>query len=470
MNGQNRNKVAIYIRVSTEEQAIEGQSAQAQEGILKQYCSAYNMEIYDVYTDLGISGKSLKDREGLKRLIEDCSKKKFDLVLVWKISRLSRNLKDLLYVIDILESNNVYFASCSEKFDTATPVGRMTLQLLGSIAEFERNTIIENVRLGLAEFARKGGKASSVLGYDNIEKKLSINKKEADIVRLVFSLYIDNGLNYSAIASHLNNIGCKTKRGSKYRSSSISYIINNPVYIGINRHKIKTEKEYQIRSAHPAIITEDLWNRAQDLSNKHQKKKAGTPSDSISFIVYCMKCNSVLKIFYTVSKGKKYKYLRCCRCSNYVNVEKLEEKVSQAITAVFDDKTLHKTAFSIINRNNSIPDNKGSRLTSIESQLSRLQKLKSHYFNLFEEYKIKDNKLFTERINEIELQINKLEKRKSEQSRSEEATDEENYDAYFSGLKGSISALEPVILKQICSRLIKYIKAYKDQVDIVLYF
>lgn len=245
MNGQNRNKVAIYIRVSTEEQAIEGQSAQAQEGILKQYCSAYNMEIYDVYTDLGISGKSLKDREGLKRLIEDCSKKKFDLVLVWKISRLSRNLKDLLYVIDILESNNVYFASCSEKFDTATPVGRMTLQLLGSIAEFERNTIIENVRLGLAEFARKGGKASSVLGYDNIEKKLSINKKEADIVRLVFSLYIDNGLNYSAIASHLNNIGCKTKRGSKYRSSSISYIINNPVYIGINRHKIKTEKENQ---------------------------------------------------------------------------------------------------------------------------------------------------------------------------------------------------------------------------------
>ena len=96
--------------------------------------------------------------------------------------------------------------------------------------------------------------------------------------------------------------------------------------------------------------------------------------------------------------------------------------------------------------------------------------MKSHYFNLFEEYKIKDNKLFTERINEIELQINKLEKRKSEQSRSEEATDEENYDAYFSGLKGSISALEPVILKQICSRLIKYIKAYKDQVDIVLYF
>ncbi|HEX3029417.1 MAG TPA: recombinase family protein, partial [Clostridia bacterium] len=102
---------AIYIRVSTEEQAEEGQSVAAQEETLRQYCNAYGIEIYDIYTDLGLSGKRLKGRASLSRLMEDCIRKCFNLVLVWKISRLSRNLKDLLYLIELFERNNVHFTS-----------------------------------------------------------------------------------------------------------------------------------------------------------------------------------------------------------------------------------------------------------------------------------------------------------------------------------------------------------------------
>jgi site-specific DNA recombinase len=342
---QESMKAALYIRVSTEEQAIDGQSASAQAETLKQYCSAFGIEVYDIFMDLGISGKSLKNRHELNRLIEACNSGLFDMVLVWKISRLSRNLKDLLYLIDIFEKHNVHFASCSEKFDTSTPVGRMTLQLLGSIAEFERNTIIENVKLGLREFARKGGKSSAVFGYDNVGKSLIISENEAKIVRLIFRLYTEGAMNFSAIARHLNSLGYRTKRGREYRSSSIAYIIRNPVYIGINRHSMNTACEYSVQGSHPAIIGSELWSKAQSKNCRNDNGKAISTGDSCSslFQVTCMKCRKPMKIFYSYSKGKKYKYFRCCNCSNYVNAEKLAKAVSCEIIALISDKAAQKS-------------------------------------------------------------------------------------------------------------------------------
>lgn len=470
MEIQNKYKAAIYIRVSTEEQAVEGQSASAQEEILRQYCSTYNIEVFDVYMDLGISGKSLKDRQELRRLIDDCGKVRFDMVLVWKISRLSRNLKDLLYLIDLFESRDVHFASYSEKFDTSTPVGRMTLQLLGSIAEFERNTIIENVRLGLTEFARKGGKAAVVLGYDNIDKKLIINEYEADIVKLIYSLRAESGLGFSAIAGYLNNMGYRTKRGCKYRSSSISYIIRNPVYIGINRHKIKSDDEYCIKSMHPAIIAVDLWNKAQDISKKPAEKITRAVSDTMPLKVYCLKCDSLMKIFYASSKGKSYKYLRCCNCSNYINVEKLLNAVTEKILDFLNDRGNMEAAYNLMNNNPSVTEHQNKELTLMESEICRLQKLKAHYLKLFESYKISEVKSFIDRIKEIEQQLSLLEKERLEKSSFRLAAEKEtDYERYFAEKKIGIAALEPSILKEICNCLVKSIKAYKNEVNIVLY-
>ncbi|HOH89629.1 MAG TPA: recombinase family protein [Bacillota bacterium] len=333
-------RAALYIRVSTEEQALDGQSADAQAETLKQYCIAFGISIYDYYMDLGVSGKSMKDRHELKRLIEDCKSRFFDIVLVWKISRLSRNLKDLLYLIDIFENNGVCFASCSEKFDTSTPIGRMTLQLLGSVAEFERNTIVQNVKLGLKEFARKGGKSSTVLGYDNIDKKLVVNEEEAGIVRLIFRLYAEGGMNCSAIAGYLNSMGLKTKRGCEFRGSSISYILHNTVYIGINRHLIGKENQYSVKGAHDSIIDDELWNKAQKASTGVRKRTSRKASDysGMQLKAFCMKCGMPLTNFHASSKGKKYIYLRCRNCSNYVNAEKLTKAVLEAIEPITGKK------------------------------------------------------------------------------------------------------------------------------------
>jgi site-specific DNA recombinase len=471
MEKPNKLKAALYIRVSTEEQAQDGQSASAQAETLKQYCNAFDIEVSDKYMDLGLSGKSLKDRQELKRLLEDCGRGQFDLVLVWKISRLSRNLKDLLYLIDMFESNNVHFASCSEKFDTSTPVGRMTLQLLGSIAEFERNTIIENVKLGLKEFARKGGKATSVLGYDNVNKKLLINENEANIVKLIFSLYTDNGMSFSAIAKYLNSLGYRSKRGSEFRSSSISYVVHNPVYVGINRHRINTESEYSIQGEHLAIIETEVWDKAQRNKPKLKKRNVSTLNkDSFPLRVTCMHCNAPMKIFYAYSKGKKYKYLRCNICSNYVNVEKIEKAAYFAIIKLTNDINEHEAIYNLIFRASSSYEPSGAEINSLEFEINRIQKSKARYLNLFESYKLSDTKVFIDRIAEIEAQLKALENKRLELGKPAAAFIQSlEYNKYFTELKDRLAAKEPAVLKQLASCLIKSIEAYKGEVKIVLY-
>lgn len=464
-------RAALYIRVSTEEQAQDGQSASAQAETLKQYCCAFDIEVSDVYMDLGLSGKSLKDRQDLKRLMEDCVRNQFDIVLVWKISRLSRNLKDLLYLIDIFESNNVHFASCSEKFDTSTPVGRMTLQLLGSIAEFERNTIIENVKLGLKEFARKGGKATSVLGYDNVNKKLLVNENEANIVKLIFSLYTDNRLSFSNIAKYLNSLGYRSKRGSEFRSSSISYILHNPVYVGINRHRINTESEYSIEGEHSAIIDAEIWDKAQSNNPKSRNRNACIVcKDSFPLRVTCTQCSAPMRIFYAYSKGKKYKYLRCNNCSNYVNIEKLEKAASNAIITLINNTNEHEAVYNLISRATSPSEPRSVEIKSLEFEINRLQKSKARYLSLFEGYKLSDTKAFIERIGEIEAQLKALENKKLElRTAASVLIRSLDYEKYFTELRASLAAMEPAVLKHLSACLIKSVEAYKGEVKVVLY-
>lgn len=465
-------KAALYIRVSTEEQAEEGQSVPAQLETLKQYCSAFGIEVYDIYTDLGLSGKRLKDRMELARLMEDCIGRRFNLVLVWKISRLSRNLKDLLYLIDLFERNDVNFTSCSEKFDTSTPVGRMTLQLLGSIAEFERNTIVENVKLGLGEFARKGGKASTVLGYDNVSKRLVINEEEAGIVRLIFSLYTEAGMNFSAIARYLNELGCRTKRGSEFRGSGISYIIQNPVYIGVNRHRINKENSYLVKAMHPPIIDSILWSKTQETISG--QSKSGTinmrSSDTSLFEVTCMMCKMPMKIFYTFSRGKKYIYYRCYNCSNYVNVENLKKAISDTVIKAMENYSLQNFVNRLLFKRNSSNELSNIEITAIDSEINRLKKSKARYLSLFEGYKLTDSKTFIDRISEIEELLNALENKKLEIGKSSldfysTELNEENIDK----LKDGLSALEPEVIKQAAACLVKSIEACKNDITVVLY-
>lgn len=269
---ENRKIVAIYTRVSTTEQVQEGYSLEAQEKILREYCKLKKYQIADIYSDMGISGKDIEHRPEMKRLLEDAKDKKFNIILVWKLTRFSRKLSDLVKSCEELEKWNVYLVSYSENFDCFTPAGKMIRNMLGVIAQFEREVISENVKLGLNIRAEKGKRTcSQVLGYDLYGKdSLIVNKKEAEYVRYVYSSYLIYK-SLSEVAELCKKQGYKGKRGQKPCAQSILVILTRALYCGYNSYCGKLYK-----GLHEPIIDIDTFNEVQSLLKK-QGKNTGRP-------------------------------------------------------------------------------------------------------------------------------------------------------------------------------------------------
>ena len=153
---QTINKVAIYVRVSTTNQAEEGYSIDEQKDKLKSYCQIKDWNVYKVYTDGGFSGSNT-ERPALEKLIKDAKNKKFDTVLVYKLDRLSRSQKDTLYLIEeVFIKNGIEFLSLQENFDTSTPFGKAMIGLLAVFAQLEREQIKERMQLGKLGRAKSG--------------------------------------------------------------------------------------------------------------------------------------------------------------------------------------------------------------------------------------------------------------------------------------------------------------------------
>lgn len=242
-------RVAIYARVSTTEQAEEGYSIDEQQRLLTEWCEKNGYIVHEVYADRGISGKSIKKRPALIKLIDDAQNKRFDVVLVWKTNRLARNILDLLKIVEVFDQNYISFRSYTENHETETSQGKLQFHMLAAIAEFERNTISENVKMGMLARAREGKwNGGRVLGYDLVDistqtdkrkhTKLVINEKEAKTVKRIFELYI-SGNGYKAIANRVNKEGHTGKRGKPFSISTIKTILENPVYVGMIRYDVR---------------------------------------------------------------------------------------------------------------------------------------------------------------------------------------------------------------------------------------
>lgn len=230
----NKNpKAALYIRVSTREQALDGFSLAAQERVLTEYCQQKNYDISEIYRDEGISGKNIKNRPALLRLLEDSKAGKFDIVLVWKLTRFSRNMADTVNMCETLDKYGVTLISCSEAFDSATPAGRLIRAMLSAVAQFEREVTIENTKIAQHERARQGKRTcSDVLGYDLAGKdSLKINHPEAKYVHFVFDDFL-KCKSLSKVADHARLKGYHGKRGGIPKPESIRKILTRPIYCG----------------------------------------------------------------------------------------------------------------------------------------------------------------------------------------------------------------------------------------------
>lgn len=263
-------KVAIYTRVSTMNQAEEGYSIDGQIDSLEKYCEAMGWDVYNKYIDAGFSGGSLK-RPEMTNLINDVKKGLFDTVLVYKLDRLSRNVRDTLYLIkDVFNINKIDFVSIQENIDTSSAMGTLFLTLLSAIAEFEREQIKERMQLGKLGRAKSGKSmqwAKTSFGYDYIKETgtLSVNPYQALIVRKMFEWYL-SGMSVTKLRDTLNEQYGQDKEWS-YRT--VRVILSNPVYCGYNQFKGQI-----FPGTHEPIISEEDFNKAQEEIKARQRTAA----------------------------------------------------------------------------------------------------------------------------------------------------------------------------------------------------
>lgn len=337
-------RAAIYTRVSTEDQAREGYSLSVQRDYLVDFAKREKFEIHfldkktKIYEDDGYSGYSL-DRPAMNQLLQDARAGKFDLILVYKLDRFSRRLRDILNILDELDSLGVQFKSATEPYDTTTSSGKLMLQQLGSFAEFERNRIIERVVPGMVRGVQAGhwqGARYSPFGYryDKTTKRLIVEPSEAKLVREIFKRYIA-GESTQEIGGDFYERKILSRAGSEFNSSLIRRVIRNKIYIGklvwneyFYDKKQPTLKGYryvkndpskviEADGLHEAIISEDVFYRAQSIMDRNRKGKfykRHKRDYPVSGILTCAKCGSSYHGIYNVSNhmtGEKRAYYRC---------------------------------------------------------------------------------------------------------------------------------------------------------------
>jgi site-specific DNA recombinase len=216
-------KAIGYIRVSTQEQATHGYSLDAQTAKLQAYASLYDIELIDIVVDAGVSAKSLK-REGLQRVLATLENTGADAVLIFKLDRLTRSVKDWNVLIEKYFTHKALL-SVSDQIDTRTAAGRLCLNVLMSVAQWERETIGERTSTALQYKKSQGEHIGSVpYGYESIDKTLAVVESEAAAISLIQEMR-EQGAKLQAIADELNAQNITSKRGGKWYPSSVKNVI-----------------------------------------------------------------------------------------------------------------------------------------------------------------------------------------------------------------------------------------------------
>lgn len=284
---------AIYIRVSTDSQAEEGYSIDAQKEQLSAYCVSKGIKNYEFYIDGGWSGSNI-ERPDIQRLIKDVKENKISHVIVYKLDRLSRSQKDTLYLIeDVFNPYGVDFVSLNESMDTSTPMGRLMLGILSAFAQLERENIRLRTRMGMKERVKSGlwmGGGRIPFGYDyNKEKGILVPNKDAEKVRQVYKLYIE-GRSSQDIANLL---------GLKYDKLATQILVRKSNY-GIIEYN---GEEYQ--GKHEPIISKETYDLAMKCMLERSKVKANTSEYLLTGLIYCGKCGAKMRYQKWGDKGSK---------------------------------------------------------------------------------------------------------------------------------------------------------------------
>jgi site-specific DNA recombinase len=344
-------RCAVYTRKSTEEgldqpfNSLEAQREAAQAYITSQQAQGWVL-LPSVYSDGGFTGSNM-ERPSMGRLLGDIEAGGIDCVVVYKVDRLSRSLLDFARIIGAFEKHGVSFVSVTQQFNTSTPVGRLTLHILLSFAEFEREIIRERTRDNKSAARRKGKWTGGYLplGYDLDPRGglLVVNQEEAKRVRAIFELFLEKR-SFPATIEELNGRGWTTKSwrtaqgkqhcGRAFTAGSLLRLLKNDLYAGLIRHQGKL-----YRGEHAAIVNEPLWKRANRILNglpKPLPKERNKNGAWLKGLLQCGGCGKPMTVTWTGKGQRRYRYYVCraqpgnaenCCAKRYLAAECIEHSV-----------------------------------------------------------------------------------------------------------------------------------------------
>jgi site-specific DNA recombinase len=353
-------RCAIYTRKSTDEgldqdfNSLDAQREAAEAFIKSQKHQGWTL-VRTQYDDGGFSGASL-DRPALQNLLRDVEAGRVDCIVVYKVDRLSRSLLDFARLIDRFDQKSVSFVSVTQQFNTTTSLGRLTLNILLSFAQFEREIIGERTRDKMSAARRKGKwmGGTPVLGYDVDpgRGRLIVNQEEAKRVREIFRLFCEHGSLKSVVAAlgrrkwrnktWISQSGIQHE-GHSFTRTSLARLLGNAVYAGKVEYRSDTYP-----GAHEPIISPDIWERTRPLLSEGKRKHTVHQSQKalLAGLLYCKSCNLTMVPTYTSKQGRRYRYYVCRNArrngwqscpTKAVSADLIEQSVTEQVTRCMTD-------------------------------------------------------------------------------------------------------------------------------------
>jgi DNA invertase Pin-like site-specific DNA recombinase len=371
---------AIYTRVSTAEgleqefTSLDNQRESAESYIQSQKSEGWAM-LPERYDDGGFSGANT-ERPALQKLLSDIKDGNINCVVVYKVDRLSRSLLDFSQLLEFFEQNNVTFVSVTQAFNTNTSMGRLTLNILLSFAQFEREIISERTRdkMGAAKKKGKWIGGRPPLGYDldKVNHKLVVNRDEAKIVREIFDLYLEKR-SLLSVTMALNEKNHKTKSyiatkgnkfgGIKFKSTNVQLIVKNSLYTGRVSYRGQLYP-----GEHERIISDDVFKEAQEIlgNNRRERKIAGTTKHIglLNNILHCKACNSTMYYVYSMKGKNKYNYYLCMNAqkrgykscpTRLIAAQIIENKFMEFLRKITKDPRIETSAWEALTLEERIP-------------------------------------------------------------------------------------------------------------------
>ena len=327
--------VGLYPRVSTEDQFRNGHSLGEQKERMLKLCDYKNYEVYKVYEDAGISAKDM-NRPAFQEMIQDIKDGKINKIIVYKLDRLTRSIKDLEEICTFLEENNCSLESMCEDINTSTANGKFFIRMLTILAQLEIERTSERTKFGMIGAVKKGhfvGRAP--IGYDKQDKKLVINDIESEVIRRIFDLYI-KGMAANAITKLLNE---EKVLNRKWIPTLVDRILSNEIYIGnyVHRKTISVEESQTFIGVAPAIIEEEVFNIAQVQKQKNLKNYKRKQTYIFMQSIKCPKCDTIMGGCSSKSHtGEKHCYYQCANCKTRVSEKKIEKQMINFLDDMLD--------------------------------------------------------------------------------------------------------------------------------------